>query len=197
MSTDPNIELAIATAEGFVAIAPSPWCEAFRAIAQDLRRVNGWMCVNGHVWRDAKSDGCPACGAGAAPECAPPTHLAHREQDAPAAGVVEALRGLADRLATNRNWTGSVVDELRDLADSITRASLAVGAVPWLPYLVDRADGVAGRYAIGRWNPAGYQEVWNLRSHCWGSASDDALTREQADELLRHMTFPSGGHDGR
>lgn len=62
---------------------------------------------------------------------------------------------------------------------------------PWVPYLVDRADGVKGHYAIGRMHPAGYQEVWNLWSHCWSSASEDVLTLEQAQTLLKSMTLPS------
>lgn len=40
--------------------------------------------------------------------------------------------------------------------------------VAWVPYLSDRADGVKGHYAIARWNPRGYREVWNLRRHEWG-----------------------------
>lgn len=59
---------------------------------------------------------------------------------------------------------------------------------PWVPYLVDRADGVAGHYAIGRWNPAGYQEVWNLWRHCWGSASEDVLTYDEAMVLMKSIT---------
>lgn len=61
----------------------------------------------------------------------------------------------------------------------------------WSPYLVDRADGVKGHYAIARWNPRGYQEVWNLRRHCWSSASDEALCYEEADELLRQISIPT------
>ena len=60
---------------------------------------------------------------------------------------------------------------------------------PWLPYLIDRADGVAGHYAIGRWNPAGYQEVWSLWRHCWGSASEDVLTHDEALALLKSVTL--------
>ncbi|MDM0041830.1 hypothetical protein QTI05_22510 [Variovorax sp. J22R193] len=60
---------------------------------------------------------------------------------------------------------------------------------PWLLYLSDRADGVKGRYAIARWNPAGYREVWNLRRHRWSSASDDVLTLEEAHALLKTVTL--------
>ena len=62
---------------------------------------------------------------------------------------------------------------------------------PWIPYLTDRADGVPGHYAISRWNPAGYREVWSLRSHRWASASDEVLTREQAENLLRNIHIPT------
>lgn len=61
----------------------------------------------------------------------------------------------------------------------------------WVPYLSDRADGVEGHYAIARWNPAGYREVWNLRSHRWASASDDVLCLEEADSLLSQIVIPT------
>lgn len=62
---------------------------------------------------------------------------------------------------------------------------------PWMPYLSERADGCKGRYAIARWNPAGYQEVWNLLKHKWAAFSDDVLTLEQAQELMRNVTIPT------
>lgn len=61
----------------------------------------------------------------------------------------------------------------------------------WVPYLVDRADGVKGHYAIGRWNPRGYREVWNLHSHRWAAYSDDVMSLEEADSLLRQITIPT------
>jgi hypothetical protein len=60
---------------------------------------------------------------------------------------------------------------------------------PWLLYLSDRADGVRGRYAIARWNPAGYREVWNLRSHKWAAFSDEVLTLDEAHALLKTATL--------
>jgi len=60
---------------------------------------------------------------------------------------------------------------------------------PWLLYLSDRADGVKGRYAIARWNPKGYREVWNLRSHRWAAYSDEVLTLDEACALLKTVTF--------
>ena len=63
--------------------------------------------------------------------------------------------------------------------------------VAWVPYLSDRADGVSGHYAIARWNPRGYREVWNLRRHAWGAYSDDVLSLEEADTLLRLIEIPT------
>jgi hypothetical protein len=70
-------------------------------------------------------------------------------------------------------------------------AQAPVKLEPWIPQLVDRADGVVGHYAIGRMNVAGYCEFWNLRSHRWASASEDVLTLEQAQELLRNLAIPT------
>ena len=61
----------------------------------------------------------------------------------------------------------------------------------WIPFLSDRADGVKGHYAIARWNPLGYREVWNLRQHCWSAFSDDVLSLEEAESLLRQITIPT------
>jgi hypothetical protein len=63
--------------------------------------------------------------------------------------------------------------------------------VAWAPYLSDRADGVQGHYAIARWNPRGYREVWNLRRHTWGAFSDDVMSLEEADYLLQKITIPT------
>ncbi len=62
---------------------------------------------------------------------------------------------------------------------------------PWLLYLSDRADGVKGHYAIARWNPRGFREVWNLRRHAWSSFSDDVLTLQQAETLLQNLAIPT------
>ena len=63
--------------------------------------------------------------------------------------------------------------------------------VAWMPYLSDRADGVQGHYAIARWNPRGYREVWNLRRHAWGAFSDDVMSLEEADYFLQQITIPT------
>lgn len=63
--------------------------------------------------------------------------------------------------------------------------------VAWLPYLTDRADGVTGHYAIARKNPAGYREVWNLRSHHWAAFSDEVLTLDEALAILKKLEMPT------
>lgn len=60
---------------------------------------------------------------------------------------------------------------------------------PWEVYLADRADGCKGHFAIARWNPGGYQEVWNLRKHTWAAASDEVLTLEEAQKMLQSISF--------
>jgi len=77
------------------------------------------------------------------------------------------------------------------LAQSEQRSNEHLEPVAWVPYLSDRADGVKGHYAIARWNPRGYREVWNLRRHEWGAYSDDVLSLEEADTLLRLITIPT------
>lgn len=83
-----------------------------------------------------------------------------------------------------------------EFARRIERAVLAKAMqkqepVAYLPFLSNRADGVDGHYAIGRYNPSGYYEYWNLRSHKWSSCSDDVLTIEQATELLHKVEIPT------
>lgn len=81
--------------------------------------------------------------------------------------------------------------ELQAAPQASQGATPAPEPAAWVPHLSDRADGVAGHYAIARWNPAGYREVWNLRSHRWASASDDVLCLEEADSLLRQIVIPT------
>lgn len=61
----------------------------------------------------------------------------------------------------------------------------------WVPYLLDRADGCKGHYAIARTTPAGSREVWNLRLHKWSAFSDEVLTLEQANDLLKTLVIPT------
>jgi hypothetical protein len=82
------------------------------------------------------------------------------------------------------------------MAADVIRESAAQPApvqepVAWVPYLSDRADGVQGHYAIARWNPRGYREVWNLRRHAWSAFSDDVMSLEEADYLLQQITIPT------
>lgn len=72
---------------------------------------------------------------------------------------------------------------------TVSPATVREVRTPWLPYLSDMADGVKGHYAIARWNPAGYREVWNLRSHQWTAFSDDVLTLDEALGMLRTISF--------
>lgn len=83
-----------------------------------------------------------------------------------------------------------IVDKVKALVATPPEAATAE-RTPWLTYLSDRADGVRGHYAIARWNPKGYREVWNLRRHEWSSFSDEVLTLEEANSLLEKMTVPT------
>jgi hypothetical protein len=40
-------------------------------------------------------------------------------------------------------------------------------------------------------NQSGYREVWNLHMHCWSAFSDDVLSLEQAQSLLRQIMIPT------
>jgi hypothetical protein len=105
-----------------------------------------------------------------------------------------ALRAL--RVTWYHVGTFAPTDEAIELYDeAITAIKAALEAkdepVAWAPYLSDRADGVQGHYAIARWNPRGYREVWNLRRHTWGAFSDDVMSLEEADYLLQQITIPT------
>lgn len=92
-----------------------------------------------------------------------------------------------------KKW-GKTLDnflEKMECAEPLRYPMSWTGRTPWIPYLVDRADGVKGHYAIGRWNPAGYQEVWNLLTHNWASFSDAALTLDHALEAIKGLRLPS------
>jgi hypothetical protein len=87
-------------------------------------------------------------------------------------------------------------DDVNKIEAAITAIKQARSApvqepVAWVPYLSDRADGVQGHYAIARWNPRGYREVWNLRRHAWSAFSDDVMSLEEADYLLQQITIPT------
>jgi hypothetical protein len=97
-----------------------------------------------------------------------------------------------------RDWSllEATQESLREHMAEIKRLKAAQPApvqepVEWVPYLSDRADGVQGHYAIARWNPRGYREVWNLRRHAWGAFSDDVMSLEEADYLLQQITIPT------
>lgn len=86
----------------------------------------------------------------------------------------------------------TAADAIAALQSALTqRPAAQTEREAWAPYLVDRADGVKGHYAIGRWNPRGYREVWNLHTHRWAAYSDDVMSLEEADSLLRQITIPT------
>lgn len=104
--------------------------------------------------------------------------------------VAVILRLLEDRKGPDdyETWRDAAV------AEKVKRVRLEQAIAdrdPWVPYLSDRADGVKGRFAIARMNPAGYREVWNLRRHCWSAFSDDVLTFDQAGALLKEIVIPT------
>ena len=61
-------------------------------------------------------------------------------------------------------------------------------------YLVDRADGVPGHYAVGRWVKGtwkyqGHQEVWNIKNNGWASACSQVLSLEAATALMNGLNY--------
>ncbi len=113
---------------------------------------------------------------------AAPTPQAAAQPPAPSGTAITYMTGYSD----GREWAG---------ATNQAQPSQALGLTderqPWAPYLSNRADGVKGHYAIARWNPKGYREVWNLHSHRWSSASEDVLSLESAEYLLRQIVIPT------
>jgi hypothetical protein len=86
---------------------------------------------------------------------------------------------------------GTPFCDVIDHVEAARKSLIDEKRVAWAPYLVDRADGVKGRYAIGRWNPRGYREVWNLHTRRWAAYSDDVMSLEEADSLLRLIVIPT------
>ena len=92
------------------------------------------------------------------------------------------------------DFKGSELMELKAFNERMTQVGLVSEKSkrprhPWEVYLADRADGCKGHFAIARWHPNGYQEVWNLRKHTWGAFSDDVLTLEEAEKMLQSISF--------
>lgn len=137
-------------------------------------------------------DDSPAEAAPAAPAM-PYTHVTPDCEDA---GLLWAeihhLRAAVQGPDGFASWQEAATAE-RAKRVAAERAAAGIPAVhtPWLPYLSDRADGVKGRYAIARHNPAGYREVWNLRRHCWSAFSDEVLTMDEALAILQKLTMPT------
>lgn len=51
-------------------------------------------------------------------------------------------------------------------------AARAAEPEPWVPYLLDRADGVRGHYCIARMTDKGIRETWSPKKESWGAFSD-------------------------
>lgn len=107
--------------------------------------------------------------------------------------MTEELKQLREALRRVKYEAAALADAQVIALEALTQrpAAQAGEREAWVPYLVDRADGVKGHYAIGRWNPRGYREVWNLHSHRWAAYSDDVMSLEEADSLLRQITIPT------
>ena len=102
-----------------------------------------------------------------------------------------ALTRIAEGNLGDAPWQANYSAIKRIAAEALAEQPAQQEPVAWVPYLSDRADGVKGHYAIARWNPRGYREVWNLRSHQWSAYSDDVMSLEEADALLRLITIPT------
>jgi hypothetical protein len=106
--------------------------------------------------------------------------------------ALEALEPLiVERTCEAMDAGEKAIAAIKEALAQPEQSTTCVEPVAWVPYLSDRADGVKGHYAIARWNPRGYREVWNLRRHEWGAYSDDVLSLEEADTLLRLITIPT------
>lgn len=64
---------------------------------------------------------------------------------------------------------------------------VARSRAPYEPYLTDRADGVKGHYAIARWHPSGYREVWNTKLNDWSAFCSEVLSHEEALATLKRI----------
>ena len=107
---------------------------------------------------------------------------------------LRAAESERDALKRQREGAKSVADYFRMERDALANRLAEIEGqepVAYLPYISDCADGVKGHYAIGRHNPKGYSEFWNLRSHRWASCSDDVLTYDQAVDLLSKIEIPT------
>jgi len=115
--------------------------------------------------------------------------------------IIDDLHALYDSEMIKENDSGDalirldeavcVVEEVAQRNTTPPKQEAKDEPAAWAPYLSDRADGVQGHYAIARWNPRGYREVWNLRRHMWGAFSDDVMSLEEADYLLQKITIPT------
>ena len=105
--------------------------------------------------------------------------------------LVDLLRDIGDVCRQLEMPSERAIAEWADRIDDALAACPKQQSTPtpWVPVLKNRADGVDGHFAIGRFNPLGYWEFWNLVSHNWASASDGVLTLDEANNLLREITL--------
>ena len=93
---------------------------------------------------------------------------------------------LADDALSVISQLESECDELKLKLDEMENQKKDI----YSPFLSDRADGVKGHYAIGRYTGE-YFEYWNLVHHKWSAFSDKILTYDEAITLLKNSVIPT------
>lgn len=61
--------------------------------------------------------------------------------------------------------------------------------VPWVPLILDRANGCEGAYAIARMRPDGVREYWNVNTNSWTCFAHGVLTYREVLEIMKTLTF--------
>jgi len=74
-----------------------------------------------------------------------------------------------------------------DALEELRQRGAPPAYTPWMPYLVDRADGVKGHYCIGRSDLRGTHYYWNAKLKDWASCCDSVMSLEQALVVLKSM----------
>ncbi len=93
---------------------------------------------------------------------------------APAGGVKNLQTAVRKVLVHHNLLNGRPGDGVieADLIAALTTAARAAEPEPWVPYLLDRADGVHGHYCIARMTDKGIRETWSPKKESWGAFSD-------------------------
>ena len=107
----------------------------------------------------------------------------------------KAKGGIADDKAERNRLAAERIEVL--LQSKQAPANEQVLDAPWAIRLFDMADGVKGHYAIGRYNPEGFYQYWNLKAHKWAACSDEVLTIQDANSLLEKIIIPTKGLQSR